>query len=84
MVRDISLTEVASNWWIDISNWEDLMRFFKMLMPYIVTSLNSQLELFENSDLYVDMMDDNGNITFQQDETFHRIEAYNVKKYTDR
>ena len=74
MVRDISSTPIASNWWTDFSTWKDfygvLRTGSKLSMHYIVTKINSQLELLENSMSYVDVIDDNGNIVIQHDETF--------------
>ena len=42
----------------------------KLPMHYIVTKINSQLELLENSMSYVDVIDDSGDIVIQHDETF--------------
>ena len=74
MVRDISLTPIASNWWTDFSTWKDyhgiLRSGSKLSMHSIVTKINSQLELLENNMSYVDVFDDNGNIIIQHDETF--------------
>jgi hypothetical protein len=74
MVRDISLTPVASNWWTDFSTWDDffgtLRAGTKLPMHSIVTNINIQLELLENSSSYLDLIDDNGNIIIQHDETF--------------
>ena len=65
MVLDISSTEIASNWWIDISKWEGftaiLQVWSKLSNPSIVTRSNSLLELLENSYSYIDLINDNGN-----------------------
>jgi hypothetical protein len=77
MVRDITLTPIASNWWTGFSTWKDfhgiLRSGSKISMHYIVTKINSQLELLENNMSYVDVIDDNGNIIIQHDETFPTI-----------
>ena len=74
MVRDLSSTPIASNWWTDFSTWKDFYGILrtgsKLPMHYIVTKINSQLELLENSMSYVDVIDDSGNIVIQHDETF--------------
>jgi hypothetical protein len=73
MVRDISSTPIALNWWTDFPTWKDFFWILrtgsKLAMHYIVTQI-SQLELLENSMSYVDVIDDNGNIVIQSDETF--------------
>ena len=62
MVRDISLTPIASNWWTDFSTWKDfhgiLRSGSKLSMHYIVTKINSQLELLKNNMSYVDVIDE--------------------------
>ena len=49
MVRDISLTPIASNWWTDFSTWKDYHGILRsgsnLAMHYILTKINSQLEL---------------------------------------
>jgi hypothetical protein len=69
MVRDI-----PSNWWTDFPTWKDfhgiLRSGSKLSMHYIVTKINSPLELLENNMSYVDVIDDNGNIIIQHDESF--------------
>ena len=74
MVRDLSSTPIASNWWTDFSTWKDFYGILrtgsKLPMHYIVPKINSQLELLENSMSYVDVIDDSGNIVIQHDETF--------------
>jgi hypothetical protein len=74
MIRDMSLTPIASNWWTDFSTWKDFYGILRtgsqLTMHYIVRKINIQLELLENSMSYVDVVDDNGNIVIQHDETF--------------
>ena len=49
-------------------------------MHSIVTKINNQLKLLENGVSYVDMIDDNGNITIQYDETFPTLsQGFEVK-----
>ena len=70
----MSLTPIASNWWTDFSTWKDFYGILRtgsqLTMHYIVRKINTQLELLENSMSYVDVVDDNGNIVIQHDETF--------------
>ena len=86
MVRDISSTPIASNWWTDFSTWKDFYGILrtgsKLAMHYIVTQINSQLELLENSMSYVDVIDDNGNIIIQHDETFTTLAQGFIVKAT--
>ena len=74
MIRDLSSTPIASNWWTDFSTWKDFYGILrtgsKLPMHYIVTKINSKLELLENCLSYVDTIDDSGNIVIQHDETF--------------
>ena len=73
-MKEIVLTPIASNWWTDFSTLKDfpgiLRSGSKLTMHYIVTKINSQLELLENNMSYVDVIDDNGNMIIQHDETF--------------
>ena len=77
IVRDISSTQIASNWWTDFSTWEDFSGILrtgtKLSMHLIVQEINSKLELLENNSSYVDMIDENGNILIQHDETFPNL-----------
>ena len=51
-------------------------------MHYIVTKINSQLELLENSMSYVDVIDDNGNIVKILGHLFRRL-SYSIISYLD-
>jgi hypothetical protein len=77
MIRDIHYTPVARNWWTDFSTWEDfygILRAGKELsMHLIVRKINNQLERLVNNVSYIDLVDENGNITIQYDETFPTI-----------
>ena len=77
MIRDIHYTPVARNWWTDFSTWEDfygILRGGKELsMHLIVRKINNQLERLVNNVSYIDLVDENGNITIQYDETFPTI-----------
>ena len=42
-------------------------------MHLIVQEINSKLELLENNSSYVDLIDENGNILIQHDETFPNL-----------
>jgi hypothetical protein len=84
MIRDIPSTSVASNWWADFSTWDDFYGILRagttLSMHAIVTKIESQLELLENNVSYVDLIDDNGNIIIQHDETFPTIsQGFKVK-----
>ena len=49
-------------------------------MHSIVTKINNQLTLLENGVSYIDLIDDNGNITIQYDETFPTLsQGFEVK-----
>ena len=67
MIRDISSTPVIQKWWTDFSTWEDFYGILRvgteLTMHSIVTKINNQLALLENSVSYIDLIDDNGNIT---------------------
>ena len=72
------------DWWADFSTWEDyhgiLRAGTELSMHSIVTKINNQLKLPENGVSYIDMIDDNGNITIQYDETFPTIsQGFEVK-----
>ena len=77
MIRDIHYTPVARNWWTDFSTWEDfygILRGGKELSIHlIVRKINNQLERLVNNVSYIDLVDENGNITIQYDETFPTI-----------
>ena len=77
MIRDIHYTPVARNWWTDFSTWEDfygILRAGKELsMHLIVRKISNQLERLVNNVSYIDLVDENGNITIQYDETFPTI-----------
>jgi hypothetical protein len=84
MIRDISSTPVIQKWWADFSTWEDfygtLRSGTKLSMHSIVPKINNQLSLLENSVSYIDLIDDNGNITIQHDETFPTLsQGFEVK-----
>ena len=72
MIRDIHHTPVARNWWTDFSTWEDfygILRAGKELsMHLIVRKINNQLEQLVNNVSYIDLVDENGNITIHYDE----------------
>ena len=74
IVRETSSAQMASNWWTDFSTWEDFYGILRagteLPMHLIVQKINSQLELLENNISYVDLIDENGNIIIQHDETF--------------
>jgi hypothetical protein len=42
-------------------------------MHFIVQEINNNLELLENNTSYVDLIDENGNILIQHDETFPNL-----------
>ena len=73
MICDISSAPVIKKWWEDFSTWEDfygiLQSGTELSMHSIVTKINNQLTLIENNVSYIDLIDDNGNITIQYDET---------------
>ena len=49
-------------------------------MHSIVTKVNNQLTVLENSVSYIDLIDDNGNITIQYDETLPTLsQGFEVK-----
>ena len=84
IIRNISSTPVIHEWWADFSTWEDyhgiLRAGTELSMHSIVTKINNQLKLLENGVSYIDMIDDNGNITIQYDETFPTIsQGFEVK-----
>ena len=62
IVRDISSTQIASNWWSDFSTWEDFSGILrtgtKLSMHLIVQEINSKLE---NNTSYEDLIDNNNN-----------------------
>ena len=72
----ISTTQIA-NWWTDFSTWEDFSGIpragTKLSMHLIVQEINSKLQLLENYTSYVDLIDENGNISIQHDETFPNL-----------
>ena len=67
----------VKNWWTDFSTWEDfygILRAGKELsMHLIVRKINNQLEQLVNNVSYIDLVDENGNITIHYDETFPTI-----------
>ena len=77
MIRDIHCTPLARNWWTNISTWEDFYGFLRarkeLSMHLIVSKINNQLEQLVNNISYIDLVDENGNITIQYDETFPTI-----------
>ena len=84
MIRNIASTPVIQEWWADFSTWEDLYGILlagtELSMHSMVTKINNQLKLLENGVSYVDMIDDNGNITIQYDETFPTLsQGFEVK-----
>ena len=84
IIRNISSTSVIRDWWADFSTWEDyhgiLRAGTELSMHSIVTKINNQLKLVENGVSYIGMIDDNGNITIQYDETFPTIsQGFEVK-----
>ena len=74
MIRDISSKPVTSNWWTDFSTWDDfnglLRTGTKLPIHSIVSKINNELQLLDNNLSYVDLIDENGNIIIQHDETF--------------
>ena len=84
MIRDISSTPVIQKWWTDFSTWEDFYGILRvgteLTMHSIVTKINNQLALLENSVSYIDLIDDNGNITIHYDETCSTLsQGFEVK-----
>jgi hypothetical protein len=77
IVRDISSTPVTSNWWTEFSTWEDfhglLRSGTKLSMHSIVSKINKQLQLLENNVSYVDLINENGNLIIEHDETFPTV-----------
>ena len=77
IVRDISSTELASNWWTDFSTWKDFSGILRtgthLSMHLIVQQIISKLKLLKNNCSYVDLIDENGNILIQHDKTFPNI-----------
>ena len=77
MILNIHYTPVARTWWTDFSTWEDfygILRAGKELsMHLIVRRINNQLERLVNNVSYIDLIDENGNITIQYDETLPTI-----------
>ena len=52
----------------------------ELTMHSIVTKINNQLALLENSVSYIDLIDDNGNITIHYDETCSTLsQGFEVK-----
>jgi hypothetical protein len=83
MIREIS--PVIQKWWADFSTWEDFYGILRagteLSMHSIVSKINNQLTLLDNSDL----IDDNGNITIQYDETFPTLaQGFEVKPKRNR
>lgn len=84
VIRNISSTPVIQKWWADFSTWEDFYGILRagteLSMHSIVTKINNQLTLLESGVSYVDMIDDNGNITIHYDETFPTVsQGFKVK-----
>ena len=84
IIRDISSTPVIKKWWEDFSTWEDFYGILRagteLSMHSIVTKINNQLTLIENNVSYIDLIDDNGNITIQYDETLPTLsQGFEVK-----
>ena len=84
IIRNISSTPVIHDWLGDFSTWEDyhgiLRAGTELSMHSIVTKIHILLKLLENGVSYIDMIDDNGNITIQYDETFPTIsQGFEVK-----
>jgi hypothetical protein len=77
MIRDISSKPVTSNWWTDFSTWDDfnglLRTGTKLPIHSIVSKINNELQLLDNNLSYVDLIDENGNIIIEHDETFPTI-----------
>ena len=84
MICDSSSTPVIQEWWEDFSTWEDFYGILRagteLSMHSIMVKINNQLNLLENGVSYIDMIDDNGNITIQYDETFPTLsQGFEVK-----
>ena len=63
---------VTSNWWRDFSTWEDFEGLLhsgtKLSMHDVVSRINENLKLIQNSSSNIEWIDENGNIQINLDE----------------
>ena len=62
---------VTSNWWRDFSTWEDFKGLLhsgtKLSMHDVVSRINENLKLIQNSLSYIEWIDENGNMQYCKD-----------------
>ena len=72
ILSDIPSNQVTSNWWRDFSTWEDFHSLLrsgaKLSMHGVVSKLNENLKLIQNSLSYIEWIDENGNMDIIPDE----------------
>ncbi len=72
ILSDIPSNQVTSNWWRDFSTWEDFHSLLrsgaKLSMHGVVSKLNENLKLIQNSLSYIEWIDENGNIHINLEE----------------
>ena len=72
ILSDIHTNQVTSNWWRDFSTWEDFHSLLrsgaKLSMHDVVSKLNENLKLIQNSLSYIEWIDENGNMDIILDE----------------
>ena len=84
-VRSISSSPVPLNWWTEFSSWQDFSRAplrtgSILSMHTVVENLNHKLEAIEITDVYVETIDENGNIEIELSEsTDELLQAFTMR-----
>ena len=73
-IRNISSTQVTTNWWTDFSSWRDyhgLLRSGTNLSIHsVVKDIDKRFKLIQKGGCSIDQIDDNGNFTIDLNEFF--------------
>ena len=83
-VRDISSSPIPLNWWTEFSSWQDFRALLRtgsrLSIHAVIENLNQKIEATENTDAYVETIDENGNIEIELSEsTEDLLQAFTIR-----